>query len=383
MVMDTRTERPNDLRRAAAWEAERFELPSNWKDGRPLVAGLTIDGPETRDRDDAIAIRLLPEIDGGYQARISIADVGSFLPGCPGIEGYARSLGETRYLRGGYKSMIPRTISENALSILNDRDEPETPVLTVAIDILPDGTIGHIHLLRERVQPTALTYDEVADLRDGASGPDIQDLMAGYEEVAKMLRKNRKNGGGITAGRAVDDIRSQESVDTSRPASQPGELIVSEFMILANTAIAEFMYVNNIPGLYRNQILRKQLSPAEFNQLVSSRDALAETGEVVDHAYYSTSPQGHASLNLPDAYCHFTSPLRRFADFVNHANLVAYLEGREYPYQGERLEKTARHLNNVQEKLRYRRTLRQQAIARPLGAKALRRKFVRPEAAAA
>jgi ribonuclease R len=318
-------ERLSEQRRAAEWEAQRFGLPENWKEGRELVRGLTIDGEGTLDRDDAIAIDIAPGEDGSYRVNISIADVGSFLSPhqTPAIEAYARERGETRYLANGNEPMIPRPISEDALSILRSRGEPETPVLTASAIVRPDGTIEALPPSRQRLLPVALTYREIAAMKAGHGTAEDVKLVQQYEEVAWMLRSHRLNQG------------AREYVGNS---SRPGQMIVEESMLLANRIMAEFREANGIPGLNRN-----------FRH---------------GHAYYSPRPAGHKALGLKGPYDHFTSPLRRFADYVNHANIVAFLEGRDYPYQGEELEDIARHINGIQEKARLRRRLRQRLLGR-------------------
>ena len=61
------------------------------------------------------------------------------------------------------------------------------------------------------------------------------------------------------------------------------------------------------------------------------------TRRVVDHglfyllqrAVYSPDNLGHFGLNL-DAYVHFTSPIRRYADLVVHRQLKSFLRGEEW-----------------------------------------------------
>jgi ribonuclease R len=308
-------------------EAKRFTLPLDWKTDRPRVHGLTIDGEGTLDRDDAIAIDVMPNVDGGYVAQVSIADVGSFLGRrqTPAIESHARRMGETRYLREGNEPMIPVNISENVLSILRSPGELETPVLTASIAIQPDGTVGDLTLARQRLKPFALTYNDAAKWKAEEEARNGENpFIKRYEDLALLLREKRLADGAV-------------EYTNPRP-DRPGELIVQEFMLLANRAVAEFMAENNIPGIYRN-----------FQS---------------EYAYYSPAPEGHAALGLPGPYAHFTSPLRRFADFVNHANIVAFMEGRDFPYEGRELQRIANRINGIQERARLRRSSRQSLLGR-------------------
>ncbi len=93
------------------------------------------------------------------------------------------------------------------------------------------------------------------------------------------------------------------------------------------------------------QYLKNVLDPeARKDILVSLKDAQEKasnlknaTRRVVDHglfyllqrAVYSPDNLGHFGLNL-DAYVHFTSPIRRYADLVVHRQLKSFLRGEEW-----------------------------------------------------
>ena len=51
-------------------------------------------------------------------------------------------------------------------------------------------------------------------------------------------------------------------------------------------------------------------------------------------------------LNLP-AYCHFTSPIRRLADLINHRIVKARLRGQDSPYSKTELEQLGKHIGQV------------------------------------
>lgn len=377
MARGTQTERLSRLREAAEWEAVRFELPPDWKKGRRRVRGDAIDGPDTLNCDDAIAVSVIQGAKGDYRLSISIADVGSFLNSdqTPAIEALARSLGETHYLPGEYEPMIPKPVSENKLSLLSNKDDPETPALTISLNLLPDGSTSFISLEPSRLRPTSLTYGEIGRLLSRRSQTKRGSKLRQYSGVALRLRNHRMNGEDISPTSTPKvTIIDDDGNHKLRPAKTPGEFIVSEFMILANTAIAEFMMVNNIPGLYRNFHFSSHVNQKQFDNLLGG-GGLPESDQIYDRAYYSVNPEGHEALRLPAAYCHFTSPLRRFADFVNHANLIAFLKAQatgqavvDYPYSNAQLEVIAEHLNAVHEGIRERRIVHQQAVARPLGA---------------
>jgi len=60
----------------------------------------------------------------------------------------------------------------------------------------------------------------------------------------------------------------------------------------------------------------------------------------VSLARYTIHPANHDGLKL-DRYCHFTSPLRRFPDLVNHLNLHADMSGLPPYYTESDLQRIA------------------------------------------
>jgi hypothetical protein len=115
-------------------------------------------------------------------------------------------------------------------------------------------------------------------------------------------------------------------------------------MIAANAALGEFMYANKIPALYRNHNIPPELLPG-----VTDPKQRAELLGLMARVTYDLEPTGHVGLNRP-LYVHGTSPIRRFSDFVNHANLVAFLDDRKYPYTGRFLRHVADRLNMLAQK---------------------------------
>jgi ribonuclease R len=66
----------------------------------------------------------------------------------------------------------------------------------------------------------------------------------------------------------------------------------------------------------------------------------------LNRADYGPALIGHFALNLP-AYCHFTSPIRRLADLINHRIVKAQLRGQDLPYSKTELEQLGQHIDQV------------------------------------
>ena len=73
--------------------------------------------------------------------------------------------------------------------------------------------------------------------------------------------------------------------------------------------------------------------------------AIKEMGHCLVPAIYSPCPLQHVGLAL-DTYSHFTSPLRRFVDLVNHRIIKAIIRGVSSPYHRDELQDIADYIND-------------------------------------
>lgn len=306
---------------AAEDEAAMFMLPPDWREGREHVEGYAIDEAYVRDVDDAVLAT--PGVEGNAMLTVSIADTASFLSEPSAIRTIARRKGWTKYsgdpARGNQalNPMIPKEISEGALSL---QDSVERPVFAVRIPVDKYGALepptiakGIIHA--QRFTPNQV--DTALGLPETSADADSM-AIASLRRLAQRLHHDRVQHG----------LRLELDMRSGRRASL-ASFIVEETMVAANRAIAGYMHTHQIPGLYR---------------------VFDGTGL----AYYNPHPNPHNALNVP-LYLHGTSPLRRFPDFVNQANIVASIDGRDYPYPEEKLERVATRLNEMQEQEAQRR----------------------------
>jgi len=155
--------------------------------------------------------------------------------------------------------------------------------------------------------------------------------------------------------------------------------LIEEFMVLANVAAAETLITRKSPLLFR---VHEEPPPEKLDSLrdvaeaagltlakgqvlrTSHLNALLHAAEDTDHsevinmstlramtqAYYAPSNFGHFGLAL-QAYAHFTSPIRRYADLVVHRALItAHGWGDDglSPQEVERLEGTAEHISETE-----------------------------------
>jgi exoribonuclease-2 len=112
-------------------------------------------------------------------------------------------------------------------------------------------------------------------------------------------------------------------------------------MILANCGLALWGQENNVPLLHRTQDIAL---PAEAAGIFTDPTEILPRVRLLLPAQTELQPKRHAALGVP-AYTSITSPLRRYLDFVNMAQVCSMLEKGEPRLDTDRLESLLTHLS--------------------------------------
>jgi exoribonuclease II len=293
------------------------------------IPALTIDGPLTRDFDDALSL----EISGDtLDLGIHIADVASFISQDSILDRTARERASSLYMPRHEIPMLPPGLSHDTLSLKQGCDRQAISLLA-RFD--KTGKLLDYRLTASvvRVQDR-LTYDEVNEIlrTDDGPGPVAghqrtqADILKQMYELSRILRNKRVERGALMLSLPevhfkfeADSSPSLEIVDQDTPS----RTIVAEFMILYNCLIARFCRDNRIPVLFRTQE-----EPGE-------KFTLEESG----YLYYvfqqrrklrrlklNTTPYPHSVLGL-DVYVQGSSPIRRYLDLVVQRQIKGFLMG--------------------------------------------------------
>lgn len=324
----------------------------------PLV---TIDGEDARDFDDAVWAE--PDADpanpGGWTLVVAIADVAWYVRPGDAIDRCAYERGNSVYLPDRAVHMLPEKLSAHWCSL---RPGEDRPCLVARIRITAEGEIKSHRFERAMMRSAArLTYRQVQAARDGqaddSTGPLRETVIAPLYGAYDALMKARVRRGVLEidvperqvvlddAG-DVNDIRLRERLDSHR--------LIEEFMICANVAAAETlerkkqncMYrIHDAPSLDKLESLRqvldgldmplsrgKILRPQDFNRILAKAAGTPNAPLVNEmilrtqaQAAYAPGNIGHFGLALR-RYCHFTSPIRRYADLLVHRALIRGLK---------------------------------------------------------
>jgi exoribonuclease-2 len=275
----------------------------------------SIDDAFTRDVDDAISFRF----DGDtVELGIHITDVSAFVETATAIDAEAARRGASLYLPEAKIPMLPPALSENIASF---RVGERSPAVSFMVRISPEGEILDQHIVRSVVRiAERLTYGDVdEDIKRGAD-------MARLYGFAAARRSRRIADGAVCFLMPDMQMRVDRSRDISlklRDRETPSQVLVSEFMILANYCAALFFRERGQPGLFRRQAepLRRiigQGAPTLFDMFLQRR--------AMSRVEITTAPGPHASLGLA-CYISITSPLRKYLDLVMQRQLTSLLRG--------------------------------------------------------
>jgi ribonuclease R len=352
--------------------------------GRKDITGalvVTIDPPDAKDFDDAIS--LTRDRHGRRVLGVHIADVSHFVPAGSALDRCARQRGNSVYLPGQTLPMLPEMLSNGICSL-----QPDQRRYTKSVYLTYDkaGQVQSARFANTIIQSRArLTYLEVDRVLRGDNcglSAEVVALLGEMKALARCIEERRRRAGMLQletfATELVRDVTGQvvgvQLEDTSYPHT-----IIEMFMVEANVAVASLLDRYCIPFMRRihaepdagtlarlSQTLRLlgvTLSrrpqrgdiQALLDQVRATRMALPVNMLVLrslEKAAYGPANVGHYALAV-SKYCHFTSPIRRYADLTVHRALQAYLSGnvdqarRQYVYPD--LVEIGRHISETEQ----------------------------------
>ena len=341
------------VERGARQEFEPFEPPPLSTEGRTDLRELTtftIDPDTAKDFDDAISV--VREGDG-VRAWVHIADVSHFVaPGSPLDRGAAGRAFST-YVPGLVAPMLPPELSNDLCSLKQDVDR-----LCVTVEFPPDGEPNfYPSVIRSNAR---LTYGQAQrrEVPPGVAGE--LELAAAY---SAELRRRRFTRGALRVVRPELEFEFDGEGGVASAIWQgeaESHALIEELMIIANEAVAGLLASRRREALYRVherpdpqavELLLAKLAeldvptPPAPDDLTAATAAhlVAQTSELVTEyversgrgreafpalvlrslkqARYDPRNLGHMGL-ASTAYCHFTSPIRRYPDLVVHRALL-------------------------------------------------------------
>ena len=341
------------------------------------LATFTIDPASARDFDDAVSAERLS--DDLIRVWVHIADVSAYVREGSALDVEAHRRATSVYVPGAVEPMLPAALSNDACSLVPARER-----LAVTVEIDLDGAnVARSSFYRSVIRSDArLDYERVDRIFAGeeeAEDPWREPLKAARAASAGLAHARERRGALVIESSehefAFDEQGNVSSI-TARAQTESHRLI-EHLMIAANEAVASLLQRSRAPCLYRvherpepsrverlvaqlaslevpTPPLPDQLSPSQASELVgeisvrveeyvrgSGRGRRAFAALVLrslKQAYYTPRNLGHAGLRS-SAYCHFTSPIRRYPDLVCHRWLLSVLgAGERAPRSHELVE---------------------------------------------
>jgi ribonuclease R len=364
---------------------EPYDTPQPTLEGRVDLReqlAFTIDPETAKDFDDAISVR---QEGTGLRAWVHIADVSHFVPPGSPLDRGAAGRSFSAYVPDRVAPMLPPELADDLCSLRPNQDRLCVTVeVPFDAELRPGEPTFYRSVIRSRER---LTYGQAERILGGTeqASEELAEALRLAEQLALELRRRRFARGAlrITTREIVFAFDGAGGVERAWLESEPhAHLLIEELMILANEAVAGLLAGRRREALYRvherpdptaiSLLLAKlaelevptppapeteRLTPGQAARLageISERvgEYIERSGRGVEafpslllralkQARYDPKNLGHAGLASP-AYCHFTSPIRRYPDLVCHRALLRELGAADEP-PAEDQEELAEH----------------------------------------
>jgi len=386
-------------------------VPSQDAEGRRdfrKILTLTIDPDDAKDFDDALSLEYLDN--GDLRVGIHIADVSHYVRTGSALDKDARARGNSTYLVGTVVPMLPHALSNGICSLVEGEDR-----LTKAAIVTYDRT-GKVvaaelanTVIRSRKRLTykqaygLMTLDDLGEIRKIPSPPkhhsgspgralaelrddelkELRDSVRALWSVASKLRAARFRKGALDLDMAETKIYVDAEGYAERAeliVNDESHQLVEEFMLAANETVAKAMRESNLPHLSRvhdepdaeklSDLRQELLAGGIRTGDLTKREEVVKLLKIIKatenglplrirflrslkQACYRASADGHYGLAKED-YSHFTSPIRRYADLVEHRIFDFRLQrlraasapkGKATQYSVAELEQVAAHVS--------------------------------------
>lgn len=334
---------------------------SLYKDRRDFTNDLviTIDGVDSKDFDDAISLEVLPS--GNYLLTVHIADVSEYVKEDSQLDIEAYKRGTSVYLADRVIPMLPKKLS-NGICSLNEN--VYRLVLSAIMEIDETGTLVRYDICEGIIKSShRMTYDDVNkmlinnDAKLISKYSDIYPMLLNMAKLSKIIRDKRYKNGALDFDVPEYKVILDEfgkPIDFVLRERDKAELLIEDFMLMANETVAYHMNLLSIPSIYRvhenpdqeklNNVFnmlrqmgykvantKNEIKPKMIQSLM---EGIKEKEEyyIINNfvlrammkAKYSDICLGHYGLAF-EYYCHFTSPIRRYPDLMVHRLLKKLL----------------------------------------------------------
>ncbi len=325
----------------------------------------TIDPDDAKDYDDAISLTQLTT--GEWELGVHIADVSYFVQKGSPLDLEAHKRGNSTYFPGHVVPMLPEVLSNGICSLQEGVprlcksafivfDQDGKPIRTRFSNTI----IKSANRLRYREAQAIIDHADVIPHPEGDRtiddySPEVVDLLHDMNDLAKRIQQRRNKDGQLVlnlpqAQLMLNDVG--KVIDAVPEDTSFTHTLIEMFMVEANEAVARLFDAIGVPFIRRvhpepeakaserlkhfvgacGHKMPDQMDRHGLQKLLASVAGKPEAFAVnlavlrsLTRAEYSPKPLGHFAL-ASTHYCHFTSPIRRYADLTIHRLLDAFFE---------------------------------------------------------
>ncbi len=319
-----------------AWSAEHAPALAALKQRcREILAGLppcdlpfvSIDSPTTRDVDDAFHIEELR--DGRARLHVALACPALGWPFGSELDRAVLRRATSIYLPEATHHMLPEELGTDFFNLTAGE---ERPALIFSCEADFSGELGPWSFALHRVTTAAnLTYADCETVLAGAETEQnpaaaFAGLLLPAERLTQSLRQARIGRGAVIMERP-DPVYSVEGEGVNAEVTmregppQRAQDMVAELMILVSSSAAVWAAQRELPLYHRAQDVAL---PKEYAGVWTQPHDMARIMKSLVPSCLDLSPRPHAALGVP-AYAPVSSPLRRYTDLINEAQMIHLL----------------------------------------------------------
>ena len=340
---------------------------------------ITIDPPDAKDFDDAISLE--KDSEGNWVLGVHIADVSNFVPADSPLDTEAKDRGNSVYLPGKTIAMLPEILSNGICSL---QPGQKRFVKSVYLTYDDNGNVLSRRFANSVMRSVQrLTYKEADKaLKGRVKGikREVVELLKNMEALSRVIERRRTKNGMLHLDLPETELimdKSGRVVDACPADDSYPHTIIEMFMVEANEAVASVLDRQNVGFMRRIHPEPDALSMKNLAKLVRAfgfslprtpdRAAIQDLLAAVkgadcsfgvnlavlrsfEKAQYAPLHIGHFALASSN-YCHFTSPIRRYADLLVHRVLECYLQKRSGPKEQEQdLAEIGKHITFTEQR---------------------------------
>lgn len=282
-------------------EITRIQQKLDWNHRLDLTNQeiFSIDSSGCLDIDDALDITITDQKEAIIG--IHLADVGEWVQPNSLLDRYAQQRMTSIYLPNQIRPMLPTILSDNLCSLLPKQ-------LRLAVSLLLT-----IDLIENKIKKKQFVKSKI-----------INHQALTYQEAEKLI--NHVPNSSVTKMYQIIQLIEKKSFDGTNVEAPKAHWLIETLMKLANQWCAEMLIQSRQPCPLRVQPPPINSIPDQtlnHELLTYLHIKTQQTAKYILYDPTKTQDTSHHGLHV-NYYTHFTSPIRRYIDLINHRLLKSY-----------------------------------------------------------